>query len=120
MECSKWNSTVTNHICTWSIVLTFAFHHFLYTGYFVISISCEGNLLRGKMASGKVAHHPAVQTYSRFACLEEDSEEEKVEKETAEKKTNAAKNAKRRARKKKEGSSRDKRGIVRFTWFGGV
>jgi len=43
-----------------------------------------------------------IQTYSRFALLEEDSEEEKVEKETVEKKTNAAKNAKRRARKKKK------------------
>lgn len=54
------------------------------------------------MASGKVAHQSAIQTYSRFAALEEDSEEEKIEKENAEKKNNAAKNAKRRARKKKK------------------
>jgi len=54
------------------------------------------------MASGKVAHQTPIQTYSRFALLEEDSEEEKVEKEATEKKTNAVKNAKKRARKKKK------------------
>ena len=44
----------------------------------------------------------SVKTYSRFACLEEDSEEEeRIEKEV-EKKNNAEKNAKKRAKKKKK------------------
>merc|ERR1711973_700196 len=57
------------------------------------------------MASGKVASSAPIQTYSRFALLEEDSDASEEEKKEEEKKNNAAKNAKKRARKKKKAAA---------------
>ena len=56
--------------------------------------------------SGKVATSAPIQTFSRFALLEEDSAESDEEKKAAEeKKDNAAKNAKKRARRKKKAAA---------------